>query len=84
MHSGNIKVLSQIIWEAAILVLLMEEICEVRRWDDLGCNGIHTQFHDDGFMISNNIKVVTATIWEVAVLVLEIFSLLVQKVKLSL
>jgi hypothetical protein len=48
------------IWEAVILVLLMDRICELHRWDGLRCHDIHTKFHTDWF---SNPKVGWATHW---------------------
>jgi hypothetical protein len=41
--------LPQNILEAAMLVLLMGRIYEVRRWDGLRCHATHTKFHKDWF-----------------------------------
>jgi hypothetical protein len=37
------------IWKAVILVLLMEGIYKLRRWDEVTCRDIHTKFHKDWF-----------------------------------
>jgi hypothetical protein len=39
-----------------MFVLLMEEISEVHRWDDLRWQGILMTFDDDTFRHSSNIK----------------------------
>jgi hypothetical protein len=70
MHSGNIKVITSKIWEAAMLVLLIWWIHGVSWWDSRKWHDICTKFHDDLFRGSGNIKVITSTIWEAAVLVL--------------
>jgi hypothetical protein len=47
----------------------MKGSCEVRRWDGLRWNYVHTKFHDGWFKLSSIIKVLISTIWEAAVLV---------------
>jgi hypothetical protein len=55
-----------------MLVLLMEEIYEVCRWNRLSWLDIRTKFHDDRFRNLSNITTNTATIWEAVMLVLQI------------
>jgi hypothetical protein len=52
-----------------MLVLLMEVIYEVHRWDGLRWHDKRTKFHEDWFGLIGNIKVTSSTIWEPAVLV---------------
>jgi hypothetical protein len=52
-----------------MLVLLIEEIYEVRHWNSLSWHDIPTKFHDDRFRHLSNI-INTATIWEAVMLVL--------------
>jgi hypothetical protein len=58
-HSGNIKVITSTIWEAAVLVLLTGAIYEVRCLDGLRWHDVRTEFHEDWFGHSGNIKVIT-------------------------
>jgi hypothetical protein len=69
-HSSNIKVITSTNSDAAVLVLLMGMIYEVRCADGLRWHDIHTKFHSDLFRHSGNIKVITITISEAVVLVL--------------
>jgi hypothetical protein len=69
---SNIKVIALIVWEPAVLVLLMGRIYDVhvRRWDGLRRYDIQTKFHDNWFRHSSDIKGITSAIWEAAVLAL--------------
>jgi hypothetical protein len=53
-----------------MLVLLMGGIYEVRCYDGLRRQGIHTKFHDDWFRYSSTINVITTTILVAVMLVL--------------
>jgi hypothetical protein len=57
-------------WESVMLVILMEGICELRRWDRLRWYDIHTKFHEDWLRYLRNIMVITGTIWVALMLVL--------------
>jgi hypothetical protein len=50
-HSSNVKGITSTIWEAAVLVLLMERMYEIYRLDDLRCHDIHIKSHDDRFSV---------------------------------
>jgi hypothetical protein len=63
-HTGNIKVTTSAIWEAAVLVLLMGGVYDVRRWNGLRRHDIYTKFHENPFRQLSNIAVVIATIFE--------------------
>jgi hypothetical protein len=54
------------------MLLLIDGIYELRRWDGFIWHDICTKFHDDWFKHLNNIMVITATIWEAVMLVLMI------------
>jgi hypothetical protein len=69
-NSSNIKNNTSTIWEAVMLVLLMEMIYEMCCWDGLRWHDIYTDFHDDQFSHSHTIKVITTTISKAAVLVI--------------
>jgi hypothetical protein len=69
-QSGNIKVITSKIWEAAVLILLMGRIHGVCRWDGLRWHDILTKSNADRFRHSSNIKGITSTIWEAILLVL--------------
>jgi hypothetical protein len=59
-HSSNIKVITETISGAAVLVLLMGGTYEVcLRW-----HNIHIKFHGDTFRHSSNIMIITSTIAE--------------------
>jgi hypothetical protein len=62
IHLSMRKSVKRYNFKAAVLVLLMEWINEVRLLDDLGWHHIHTKFHDDRFGLSGNIKVTTSII----------------------
>jgi hypothetical protein len=53
-NSGNIKVITSTIWEAAVLVLLTGSIHDVCHWDDLTWHDIVTTFHKDWYRRSSN------------------------------
>jgi hypothetical protein len=59
--------LQDTIWEATMLVLLMEAIYEVHPWDGIRWHDIHTKFHED---YTSNIKVITSKFLVTAMLVL--------------
>jgi hypothetical protein len=69
-HSSNIKVTTSTISEAAVLILLMGMIYEIRFGDGLRWHDVDTIFHSDLLRHSGNIKVITTTISEDVVLVL--------------
>jgi hypothetical protein len=58
------------IWEAAVLVLLMGGIYDVRQWDGLRCHDTHTKFNKDWVRHSSNIKLIASAAWVAAMLVL--------------
>jgi hypothetical protein len=64
------KLLKRIIWELAVLVLLIWVIYKVNPWDGFGLHDMFTKFHEDCFRNSANIKGVPSKIWEAAVLAL--------------
>jgi hypothetical protein len=66
-HSGSIKVITLIIWEAVVLVILMRMI-QPLRWPQMAWH-IPTKFHDDRFRNWSNIKGITSTVWEAIVLI---------------
>jgi hypothetical protein len=45
-HLSNITIITATMWEAVILVSMIEGICEVRRWDGLMSHDILTKFHE--------------------------------------
>jgi hypothetical protein len=55
-HSDNIKVITPIIWEAAVLVLLTRRIYDLCYGDARRWYYIHTKFHENQFRILHNIK----------------------------
>jgi hypothetical protein len=55
---------------AVMLVLLMEGMHEMHRWNGLGWEDVCTKGHGDWFTHLSNITVITATIWEAVMLVL--------------
>jgi hypothetical protein len=55
-HLSNIKVLTATILQAAVLVLLMAEIQELRRCDGFVWHGMPITFHEDWYRRSSNIK----------------------------
>jgi hypothetical protein len=52
------------VWEDAMLVLLMDMICDVHRRDDLRWHDIHIKSHNDQFRHWVNIKCITPTTGE--------------------
>jgi hypothetical protein len=69
-RSNNIAVNNSIIWEAALSLLLIAGIHEVRRWDGLRWHDVLSKLHHDRFRHSSNIKVINSAIWEAVLLML--------------
>jgi hypothetical protein len=59
-HSGNIKVITYIVWEVAVLALLMGRTYDICRLDDLGWHDMCTKFYDDWSRNSSNIERITS------------------------
>jgi hypothetical protein len=56
-HLSNTKVITTTVWEPAVLVLLMGEIYESRRWDEFRWHDIRTSFPEEGSSFQKTLRI---------------------------
>jgi hypothetical protein len=71
-HSSNVKLITSVVWEAALLVLLMGRIYEVR-FEMASCDMLCVPSFMWSVQAVQWYKFIVSTIWEAAVLVLVVF-----------